>query len=378
MKEDRIDIVVPDEVLAENDAKIHRLEAAHRLERPDRVPVLAGGNQFMNLTARNRTFAQYIRSPEDNLREQILSWKWQIENIRDDAPIPTKSLTFRPDLGCLRGTEFPMEIVWQEDGPPKCVHPLQSLEDVDRLSVPPPDGGLNARYIEWHGLMTRAAERLDVRLNGKPLRIEVTLSQGGGPIPAAFALAGVNLFLWVLEDPARTRRLMDVVTQSHLNCIRHYDALVGRDTAHPIWMGCDTGEMLSPAMFREFVVPYYLRVWEQYPGPPRAFHMCGQINHLLTILRDELRITKLDGFGSVTDRGKLADEMSGRLVLQGGPEPLLIFRGNRDEIVRECVSYIRTVGRSGGYILCPGGGAVPGTPTDHFAWMVEASERAAE
>ncbi len=194
MKRERIDIVVPDEVLAENDAKIRRLQAAHRLERPDRVPVLAGGSQFMKLAARNRTFAQYIRSPEDNLHEQILSRKWQIENIRDDAPIPTESLTFRPDLGCLRGTEFPMEIVWQEDGPPKCVHPLQSLEDVDRLSVPPPDGGLNARYIEWYRRMRIAAERLDVRLNGEPLRIEVTLSQGGGPIPAAFALAALTKY----------------------------------------------------------------------------------------------------------------------------------------------------------------------------------------
>jgi len=119
MKKERIDIVVPDEVLAENDAKIRRLQAAHRLERPDRVPVLAGGNQFMNLAARDRTFGQYIASPEDNLREQILNRKWQIENIRDDAPITTESLTFRPDLGCLRGTEFPIEIVWQEDGPPK-------------------------------------------------------------------------------------------------------------------------------------------------------------------------------------------------------------------------------------------------------------------
>ena len=378
MKKERIDIVVPDEVLAENDAKIRRLQAAHRLERPDRVPVLAGGNQFMNLAARDRTFGQYIASPEDNLREQILNRKWQIENIRDDAPITTESLTFRPDLGCLRGTEFPMEIVWQEDGPPKCTHPLQSLEDVDRLSVPPPDGGLNACYIGWYRRMCVAAERLDVRLNGKPLQIEVTLSQGGGPIPAAFALAGVNLFLWVLEDPVRTHRLMDIVTQSHLNCIAHYDALVGRDAKHPIWMGCDTGEMLSPGMFREFVVPYYLRVWERYPGPPRAFHMCGQINHLLTIIRHEMHITKLDGFGSIVDREKLAGEMSGRVVLQGGPEPLLICNGNKDEIVNECVSYIRTVGRAGGYILCPGGGPVPGTPTEHFAWMVEASMRAAE
>jgi hypothetical protein len=107
MKTERIDIVVPDEVLAGNDAMRRRLEEVHRLGRPDRVPVLAGENQYMCLAARGRTFADYIRSPEDNLREQILNRKWRIESIRDDAPLPTESLSFRPDLGVLRGTEQP-------------------------------------------------------------------------------------------------------------------------------------------------------------------------------------------------------------------------------------------------------------------------------
>ena len=115
MRKERIDIVVPDEVLARNEAEVCQLQAAHRLERRDRVPVLAGGNQYMNLAARNRTFS-------------------------------------------------------------------------DRSHAQP----------------------------------------GRGPIPAAFALAGANLFLRVLEDPVRTHRLMDIVTQSHLNCIGHHDALVVR------------------------------------------------------------------------------------------------------------------------------------------------------
>jgi uroporphyrinogen-III decarboxylase len=130
-------------------------------------------------------------------------------------------------------------------------------------------------------------------------------------------------------------------------------------------------------MFQEFVVPYYRRVWEVFPGPPRSFHMCGKIDHLLTIIRDEMKITKLDGFGCVTDRHKLADVMAGKIVLQGGPEPLLIANGTREAIVAECKSYIEITGRSGGYILAPGGGPVPGTPPEHFTWMVEAAMEAA-
>lgn len=356
------------------------MTAADSLGRPDRVPVLAGDNQYMLLAARGRTFGQYIRSPEDNLREQVLNRKWRIENLRDDQPIPTQCLSFRPDLGTLRGTEFPMEIRWQEDGPPKCVHPLRELEDIDRLlakGLPPPDGALHAKYIDWWRAMGRAAENLDVRLNGQPLRIEVTLAHGGGPIPAAFALAGENLFLWIMEDPDRVEGLMDVVTESHINCIRFFDELAGTKGRTTTWMGADTAEMLSPDQFRRFVVPYYLRVWQKYSGPRRALHMCGRNDHLLEILRDDLRITHNDGFGSVVDRHKLADAMAGRVVLHGGPEPRLIGTGPKEAIISECLSYIRVVGREGGYILSPGGGAVPGTPPEHIAWMVEASIRAA-
>ena len=376
MKE-RIDIVVPDAVLAENDAKRKLLDAVWKRGRPQRVPVLAGESQYLCLDARGRTFGQYVRSPVDNLREQILNRKWRIESVRDDMPIPTGTLSFRPDMGTLRGTEFEMEIVWQEDGAPKCLHPLHELEDVDRLGVPPPDGALNAKYIDWYHKMRHAAEDFDVRVNGSPLKIEVTLAQGGGPIPAAFALAGENFFLWTLEDPARAHRLMDIVTTSHLNCLEFFDRMVGRDPRHSIWMGCDTAEMLSPAMFREFVVPYYLRVWEKYPGPPRSFHMCGKTDHLLAIIRDELKITDMDVIGSVTDRHKAADALAGRVFLKGGPEPLLICKGDRETITRECVSYIEIMGRHGGFVLVPGGGPVPGTPVEHFAWMVEASKQAA-
>ncbi len=372
MKAERIDITVPESVLAENPAKQRRLSRAMHFERPDRVPVLAGDSQFLMLAARGRTFGDYIRSPEDNLREQILNRKWRIENIRDDAPIPLQSMSFRPDLGTLRGTEFPMQIVWLEDGPPKCVHPLQSLEDIDRLTVPPPDGALNARYIDWYHQMREAAERLDVRLNGRPLRIEVSMHHGGGPIPAAFALAGENLFLWSIEDPVRVHRLMDIVTTSHLNCVRFFDEMCGRPTGRPVWMGCDTAEMFGPEMFRQFVVPYCQRIWEKHPGP-RDFHMCGKIDHLLTIIRDEMQVTHLDGFGSVVDRRKLAAEMAGRVALRGGPAPLLIRDGPREAIVAECLSYIDAIGQDRGFVLSTGGGAAPGTPPEHFQWMIEAS-----
>jgi len=371
----RIDIIIPDVVLAENAAKAERLRRTQSFEPTDRVPVVINTNQWWALAARGSDYAAYTRSPRDNLVGQILNAKYRLEHVRDDRPVPTKRLGFSPDFGCLRGVEFEMEVEWTAGEAPKCRHPLERVEDIDRLGVPPPDGGLNRKRIAWYREMQAAAEQLDVRLNGEPLELAVTLGQPGGPIPSAFALAGSNLFLWMAMDPERVHRLMRIVTQSHIEATRFFDEMMGRDPVHPLGMGCDAAEMIGPDMYREFVLPYYLQVWEQYSGP-RGLHMCGRIDHLLGILRDELEITALNGFGFPTDRHVLAEQMAGRVVLKGGPHPGLIKDGPVSAIVKECLSYIETVGRAGGFVLQLGGGSAVGTPAAHFEAMRQASERA--
>ena len=205
---------------------------------------------------------------------------------------------------------------------------------------------------------------------------QVTISNPGGPIPSAFALCGSNLFLWMKTDPERVHRLLDLVTESHLRCIAYFDQIIGSDPNHFIWAGADAADMLSPKSFREFAVPYYLRLWQRYP-PPRIFHMCGRINHLLDIIRDELKVDRLDGFGFPVDRNLIAEKWAGRLVMRGGPHPKLINDGPASAIIEECKSYIHTAGSKGGYILCDGVGLMPGTPPQHIEAMVQASKELA-
>ena len=158
-------------------------------------------NEWTALAARNRTAADYFRSPADNLREQNLNAKWNIEHVHDDSPIPDQ-LLFRPDFGCLRGVEFEMDITWLDDGPPNA-HPLTDPTEIDDLEVPNPAGGLNARAIEWYHAMVETCQDIEVTLNGQPLEVSISLDQFGGPIPSAFALSGSNMFLWMAMDPER-------------------------------------------------------------------------------------------------------------------------------------------------------------------------------
>ena len=373
MNKERIDILVPEEVLEQNPEKTNRLEKTHKFEPTDRAPVVVDEQIWALLDGSGQTFSTFTNSPRDHLRGHLINYMWRAENIRDDQPIKTQKLIVEPHFGALRGTEFPIRVNWMGDNPPKSEHLLTSVDQIDDLVVPEPDGGFNAMIIEWYHAMKDMVDDFDLRLNGEPIEIEVTVNHPGGPIPSAFALCGPNLFLWMASDPDRVHKLMEVVTKSHHQCIQYFDDLVGRDPEHPIWLGCDTGEMISGKMFQEFVIPYYVKIWEQYPRP-RIFHMCGKINHLLEIIRDDMEINFMDGFGFPVPPEKLQAAWSGRVVMRGGPHPTLIHDGPAEVIRAECERYLRTVGSKGGYVLSEGNGIMPNTPYRHIEAMVEASK----
>jgi hypothetical protein len=375
MKE-RIDVYVPDRILALNETKKERLLKTNQLQPTDRTPVVVDAQLWALLAGRKGSYAEMLKGPREHLRGQILNWKWRVEKIPDDRPIETETLRIESDFGALKGLEFPIEILFDGDRNPKSKHLLNSPEEIDSLTVPPPDGGFNALRIEWYHAMSTLKEDFDVRLNGEPVEIQVDLNNAGGPFPSAFALCGSNIFLWMKTDPERVHRLMEITTQSHEQVFTCFDELTGRKPGGSVWLGADASEMISREMYSEFIVPYYLHIWENHAFP-RPFHMCGKIDHLLEILRDDFQVTTLAGFGFPVDRHKLAETLSGRMVLHGGPHPLLIHDGTRDQIILECMEYIHTAGGKGGYILAEGFGLMPGTPMENIEAMVEASKRSA-
>jgi len=126
-------------------------------------------------------------------------------------------------------------------------------------------------------------------------------------------------------------------------------------------------------MFREFVLPYYQRCYEAFPGQ-RGLHMCGRIDHLLSILVEDLGITHLNGFGFVTSRERLAEVMGGRVVMSGGISPDLLLRGTPDEVKAECRRYLKTFAPVGGYVLQDGNNVAPGTPLANLEAMIAAAD----
>lgn len=367
-----VDIRCPEERVAANEAVRRRLQACEAFRAADRPPVVFSFGLRYLLAARGAAIGDYFDNPRTQLEQQLLNHKWLIEHMMDDRVVDEERLVVAPDLQDVRGGYFDVPLRWAEGLGPMAAPILHRPEDVFALEVPEPTANHYGRRIEWYHAMRQMAPEYEVRLNGRLLRLEATVSGVGGPFPDAYALARDRLFLWVYEAPEAVHRLMDVVTTAFINYHRYTRELTGAPLTG-LGMGCDAAEMLSPPMFREFVLPYYQRCYDAFPGR-RGFHMCGRIDHLLPLLAEELRITRLDGFGSATDPHLLAEVMGGKVVLSGGIDPVLLLQGGTDEIEQECRRYLGIFAGNGGYILQDGNNIAPGTPVANLAAAVAAAE----
>lgn len=369
MTEKRIEITCAPSRLAENERNRERLSAWGRFEPTRHPPVVFSISPRTIFHARGQEIGCYYEDPREQIEQQLLNHKWLIEHVVDDRVIDTRAVVVSPDLSTLRGGYFDVETERFNDGSICAVPMLREPEEIDVLEVPEVTSGHYGRMLRQYEQMQEIAPEYRVTLNGEELEVRVALHAGGGPIPDAYALAGEQLFLWMSTDPERVHRLFEIVTTAFVNLRRHILRLTGGSERN-LGMGCDAGEMLSPRMFRELVVPYYRRCYEAFPGT-RGLHMCGRIDHLLPILAEDLQITRLDGFGFPTSPELLAEHLGGRALMSGGLNPLLLLNGPVDAIRQETRRYINAFAECGGYLLQDGNNVAPGTPLAHLAAVVQ-------
>jgi len=113
-----------------------------------------------------------------------------------------------------------------------------------------------------------------------------------GPLNIALTLCGVeNFFVWVREEPMLAHHLMDYATEVLIDWLRVQKQYAGQSEnsgAFPhsillpegfggVCISDDDCTVMSPRMYREFVVPYNSRVFKAFGGG--TLHYCGSAKH---------------------------------------------------------------------------------------------------
>jgi len=270
---------------------------------------------------------------------------------------------------------FGLEVTHHADALPTSKRPLlDSLADVDRLTVPDPtrDGRMPV-YVE--------AVRLLVRELGDRVAIRGT---GTGPFSVAAYLYGDQRFLMKLadlsagmgepDDEARVHRLLEICAEASAAFLREQL----REGEHIVYLGdsLSSAEMISPRMYRTYAGPYQRMVFELVADEVRSrgartlLHVCGDNR---AIVRD-LAATGVDmlEIDQKMDLAWCRETLGDELCLIGNLDPVqVVMNGTSDEVEQASRACIRAAGSRGAFVLGTGCFVPWDSPVGNLKSMVD-------
>jgi uroporphyrinogen decarboxylase len=253
---------------------------------------------------------------------------------------------------------------------PKFEHPVRTAADVARLAVP--DMETELRYVMDAVRVIRRELNEGVPLigfSGSPWTLACYMVEGGGSDNFA------RIKAMALNDPAALHQLLSVNTDA----VIAYLAAQRAAGAQALQVFDTWGGVLSPAMYREFSLPYLVRIARELPRgegagrTPLILFGKGNAPYL-----EELAVSGTEGLGvdwTVTLE-EAARRTQGKVALQGNLDPAMLYGSSAaiDSQVRIALdSYAAGNGGSrDGHVFNLGHGLSPDMAPEHVAALVDA------
>jgi uroporphyrinogen decarboxylase len=269
------------------------------------------------------------------------------------------AIIFADILPILEGMGLHLEFV-KGDGP--VIHnPLRTAADIEALTTPPAEEAL---YFTL-----QAIKQVKAELAGKvPL-----IGFSGAPFTlASYAIEGetsrnyITTKSLMYEKPKAWHMLMDKLAASVGNYLRA-QAEAGADALQLFdsWVGA-----LSPADYREFVLPYVRRTIEiaksQHDTP--LIHFSTGTAGMLPLLKEAGG--DVIGVDWRIDLAEASAQLGPDVAIQGNLDPVVLF-APIPELKRQTARILDSIKGRQGHIFNLGHGILQHTPVEHVAVLVD-------
>ncbi len=161
-----------------------------------------------------------------------------------------------------------------------------------------------------------------------------------------------NLMIAMLDRPDDIARALD---RRHQVVLQQADELV-RAGARFIWIGegMASGSLISPALYRRFVLPYERELARaiRQRGAYSILHICGNITSMLAdVAESEVDCADID---APTDWETAVNTLGPAISLKGNLNPVLFLPANVKRLASACEATLRTANGLPGHILSTG------------------------
>jgi uroporphyrinogen decarboxylase len=194
-----------------------------------------------------------------------------------------------------------------------------------------------------------------------------------------------EFFLRMAAEPELVRRFFDIIWGYQERVVEIYYGALGPwidYTTSGDDFGEQRGPLISPAMFRELVLPYLearIRLIARFTDAAFFHHSCGSIRELIPdLVRAGVRILNpIQPRTRGMEPEGLKRDFGSDLVFYGGIDTQeLLPRGTPEEVAAETTRLVGILGRGGGYILSAAHTLQEDVPAENVVAMYRAGARA--
>lgn len=198
-----------------------------------------------------------------------------------------------------------------------------------------------------------------------------------------WAITGMDNFLiGLIAQPEETKALLHGIADYARRVFDRYLDLGVDGIAFSEDLGTQRAPFISPHMFREFILPEYLHIFERTiaEGKIVLFHSCGCV----TPIAEDLAGIPVALGGTVgqlvlnpiqhraNDLAVVKCASMGRMALNGAIDTAVLARGTVDDVRQEVAEVMEILKPGGGWICAPDQG-IPGIPEENTDAMWEAA-----
>lgn len=190
-----------------------------------------------------------------------------------------------------------------------------------------------------------------------------------GPISLATSLIEPTIFYKEMRKKPRVLHDMMMIITENLIAFGKAQLEAGADVL-TVSEPSGTGEILGPAMFREFSAPYLNQITEalkDYAGLGTIIHICGRLKSVYRELKD----LKCDAISvdAITSIEKVVENLPGKVIMGNLSTYALEYKSplGIKNMAENCLL-------SGAKILAPACGIGPRTPLVNIQMMLEAAK----
>jgi len=373
--------------IAKHNEEAQAVWEAFRAGKPIRPPVHLGtATQFFIFNddlnpGEAVTFESYSTDAQTMLDFQLRSQAWRAEKIApycdDPIGLPEEFLV-RVDLQNYdEAAYFGAPVVFTPNQVPdtKPIFDGERKNAFQDLGLPDPlEGG-------WYAKAHRIFDEMSERIHKKPTCLErpIRMTPFGiwtsGPFTLAIALRGGDFLTDLYEDPQYAHDLLDYIVEGTIQRVLAHLCFFGLPApANDMFFADDAIQMISPKMFKEFVLPAYRKLKSGVTTAERVkVHLCGDATRHFKTLRDEIGVYEFET-GFPVDFGKLRRELGPAVLIHGGPNIMLLLNGTPEAVCEETRRILKSGICDGGrFVLREGNNLAPRTPFANLEAMYEAA-----